>query len=141
MVAMATATLSTRSDVDELAFVPLSTSLSPSEAAQAETRWNLETAAGLRVEMSGATGPKRGPPQDAGLHKKPRQRRLSITASRAFVDDSRHPAIQAMLDVVLLHGTSAADTELLPRSPLELLGELFHPGHVEPRRNFFQKLL
>ncbi|MBK8015084.1 MAG: hypothetical protein IPK13_27800 [Deltaproteobacteria bacterium] len=43
--------------MDELAFVPLTTSLSPSEVAQAETRWVLETAAGLRVEMSGATAP------------------------------------------------------------------------------------
>ncbi|MBK8010222.1 MAG: hypothetical protein IPK13_27290 [Deltaproteobacteria bacterium] len=49
------ATSSTRSGVDELAFVPLTTSLSPSEVAQAETRWVLETAAGLRVEMSGGT--------------------------------------------------------------------------------------
>ncbi|MBK8015051.1 MAG: hypothetical protein IPK13_27340 [Deltaproteobacteria bacterium] len=41
--------------MDELAFVPLTTSLSPSEVAQAETRWVLETAAGLRVEVSRAT--------------------------------------------------------------------------------------
>ncbi|MBK8011654.1 MAG: hypothetical protein IPK13_09895 [Deltaproteobacteria bacterium] len=37
----------------------------------------------------------------AGLHRKPRQRLLTITATHAFVDDALHPVIQAMLDVVI----------------------------------------
>lgn len=40
----------------ELSFVPLTTSSTPgAEAPLAEARWVIETAAGVRVEMSGAT--------------------------------------------------------------------------------------
>jgi hypothetical protein len=37
----------------------------------------------------------------AGLHKKPRQRLLTITAPRAFVDTGLQPVIQGGLDVVI----------------------------------------
>ncbi|MBK8015139.1 MAG: hypothetical protein IPK13_27815 [Deltaproteobacteria bacterium] len=37
----------------------------------------------------------------AGLHRKPRQRLLTITATPAFVDGALHPVIQVMLDVVM----------------------------------------
>ena len=36
----------------------------------------------------------------AGLHKKPRQRVLTVTAPRAFVDDALSPLLGAMLDIV-----------------------------------------
>jgi len=39
----------------ELAFVPLVASTHPSSPPTTEARWVLETAAGVRVEMSGAT--------------------------------------------------------------------------------------
>lgn len=35
----------------------------------------------------------------AGLHKKPRQRLLTITAPRAFTDNALQPVLQGMLDV------------------------------------------
>jgi len=37
----------------------------------------------------------------AGLHKKPRQRALTITAPRAFIDAALQPVLQGMLDVVI----------------------------------------
>jgi len=37
----------------------------------------------------------------AGLHKKPRQRLLTITAPRAFIDLALQPVLQGMLDVVI----------------------------------------
>ena len=37
----------------------------------------------------------------ARLHKKPRQRLLTITAPRAFIDNALHPVLQDMLDVVI----------------------------------------
>ena len=37
----------------------------------------------------------------AGLHKKPRQRLLTITAPRAFIDNALQPVLQGMLDVVI----------------------------------------
>jgi len=37
----------------------------------------------------------------AGLEKKPRQRLLTITAPRAFIDDALQPVLQGMLDVVI----------------------------------------
>jgi transposase len=49
------ASSSTESSAAELAFVPLVASPEASIPASAEARWVLETAAGLRVEMSGAT--------------------------------------------------------------------------------------
>ena len=37
----------------------------------------------------------------AGLEKKPRQRLLTITAPRAFIDEALQPVLQGMLDVVI----------------------------------------
>ena len=37
----------------------------------------------------------------AGLHKPPRQRLLTITAPRRFIDDALQPVLQGMLDVVI----------------------------------------
>lgn len=37
----------------------------------------------------------------AGLHKKPRQRLLTITAPREFIDRALQPIVQGMLDVVI----------------------------------------
>ena len=53
----------------------------------------------------------------AGLHKKPRQRLLTITAPRAFVDAALQPVIQGVLDVLI-----AARHEQARRLVAELRG-------------------
>ena len=64
----------------------------------------------------------------AGLEKKPRQRVLTITAPRVFIDTALQPVLQGMLDVVIAWrheqarellrklSASAPDDEAMPRA-------------------------